>query len=209
MSKDTQSSDNQTKLLRVSKSHGANSAESDRSFQIFRNNSTAIEVIVKAIPKALKRKTRNDETSRSGLSEGPGSMNNVRTAQTGGDLGALVLELKRQLDVTSRRELDAQADLVHLRFENEKLKTLLESKTNIVLKLRKELGNVRHTLKNIIKGICSRCQVADGPFSEPEYVDFERDLGKQQPGGRGRLDATLLSHLNSTFSELSSPLHFK
>ncbi|KAI8425364.1 hypothetical protein MSG28_007123 [Choristoneura fumiferana] len=157
------------------------------SYEVFRNNDTAIELIVKdtslknqkvsnsnLISRGLtiKRLQTDMEKLRDKLNKANADLESSRHG-----FKAVTGELKKQLDLANQRENEIQTKNLGLQLENEKLHALLESKTILVDKLKKELQSMKRVLKFAIKGICSAPQVPENiTFSDLDYEDFENDL---------------------------------
>uniref|UniRef100_A0A2A4K8L9 Uncharacterized protein n=1 Tax=Heliothis virescens TaxID=7102 RepID=A0A2A4K8L9_HELVI len=159
------------------------------SYEVFRNNTTAVEVIVKEVPKAKKKsapseyqdvsiiKRLQDDVDR--LRNELNIANNALTRSRKGFL-AMVREMKKQLDAANQRELDTQTKNLALQLDNEKLKSLLVAKTNLVNKFKKELNSMKRVMRYVIKSICYAPQVSENVTcsTDPEYDDFESELKK-------------------------------
>ncbi|CAK1549542.1 unnamed protein product [Leptosia nina] len=126
--------------------------------EVFRNNTTAVEVIVKQVDMDILKK----ELLKA----------NSNLEETRKSYKLVLCEIKKQLDAANERALKRQTQNVLLQFENEKVKTLLASKSNLVMKLKKELINMRRILKFVIRGIhfIPEFEV------ESDYAEFEKEL---------------------------------
>ncbi|KAF9413450.1 hypothetical protein HW555_008342 [Spodoptera exigua] len=153
------------------------SSDPGTSYEVFRNNTTAVEVIVKEVPKdytMTKRLQEEVDRLRSELN----STKNALVRSRKGFL-AIVKEMKQQLDAANQRELDTQSRNLALNLDNEKMKCLLESKCSLLSKLKKELNSMKRVMKYVIKSICVTPPVVFDNvtgFSDLEYDDFESDL---------------------------------
>lgn len=172
------------------KNEKTNNIDSDpgTSYEVFRNNTTAVEVIVKEVPKGRKKATApaeyQDVTMVKRLQEDldrlKSELNKANTSLARSRKGflAMVREMKKQLDASNQRELETQSKNLSLQLENEKYKCLLNSKSNLLNKLKKELNSMKRVMRFVIKSICYAPQVSDNVTcsSDPEYDDFENDL---------------------------------
>lgn len=160
------------------------------SYEVFRNNTTAVEVIVKEVPRdkkkeatpeyhdaALQRRLQEDiERLRKELNRANNSLDRTRKCYR-----SCLREMQKQVETANQREIDTKAKNMALLLENEKLKTFLISKTNLVNKLKKELASLRRIIKFVVKSILASPQADTGNVtgdSDPEYDDFENDLKK-------------------------------
>ncbi|CAH0594033.1 unnamed protein product [Chrysodeixis includens] len=160
------------------------------SYEVFRNNTTAVEVIVKEVPKSKKHPTApspssdyqqimihklHEEVER--LTMDLNETNNLLIKSRKGFL-AIIREMKKQLDVANQREIDTQTKNMTLQMENEKLKTFLHSKSNMMVKLKKELNTMKKVMRFVIKSICYAPQMSPNVTlsSDPDYDDFENNL---------------------------------
>lgn len=173
------------------------------TFEVFRNNTTAVEVIVKEVPTKLKKTVNQRTTDTSQCLHGKQidkndlkyermldeieqlkaevNVANRRYFTAKRDLKCLVFELKKQLEVLCQREIEEQTKSLALQLENEKLQTILHSQSGIINRLKKEFNNMKHTLKFVAKGICIAPQVPNIVTcgSDIEYEDFEKGLKKE------------------------------
>lgn len=167
------------------------SSDPGTSYEVFRNNTTAVEVIVKEVPKGKKKGVGlaeyQDDTATKRLQEEADrlrtELNSTKNALMKSRKGflAIVKEMKQQLDAANQRELDTQTRNLALQLDNEKLKSLLESKCNLLGKLKKELNSMKRVMKYVIKSICTAPTIVSENVtgvSDPEYDDFENDLKK-------------------------------
>ena len=162
------------------------------SYEVFRNNTTAVEVIVKEVPKTKKRissteyqdittiKRLQNEIDR--LKSDLNIANNTLARSRKGFL-AMVREMKKQLDAANHSEMETQTKNMALQLDNEKLKSMLLSRNNLLNKLKKELTSMKRVMRYVIKSICTNKaspDVSDNVTcsSEPDYDDFENDLRK-------------------------------
>lgn len=159
------------------------------SYEVFRNNTTAVEVIVKEVPKTKKKaepppeyqdvtliKRLQDDIARL-HSELNVSKNALSRSRKG--FLAIVREMRKQLDAANKSEIETQNKNLALVLDNEKLKIMLLSKSNLLNKLKKELISMKRTMRYVIKGMCNAPpQVSENVTcsSEPDYDDFENDL---------------------------------
>ncbi|XP_014365043.2 uncharacterized protein LOC106716119 [Papilio machaon] len=159
----------------------------DVPHEVFRNESTAVEVVVKEINGRNKKKkdtvhVNTDVTIRNRNKEIEGLKKQLHEAKIGTDeviesSRIITLEIKKQLDKAYQRELKEQTRNIALQLENMKLRTLLESKTNLVKKLLKELTNIRRVVKVVAKGLGSSAHSAHVTTkSDPGYRSFDKDL---------------------------------
>ncbi|KAJ8713829.1 hypothetical protein PYW08_007449 [Mythimna loreyi] len=160
------------------------------SYEVFRNNTTAVEVIVKEVPKAKKktapaseyqddtlvRRLQNDIVR---LRTDLNITKNTLTKSRKGFL-EMVREMRKQLDAANQSEMETQSKNLALQLDNEKLKTMLLSKSNLLNKLKKELISMKRVMRYVIKSICNTPPVLENVTcsSEPDYEDFENDLKK-------------------------------
>ncbi|PZC74547.1 uncharacterized protein LOC110379534 [Helicoverpa armigera] len=161
------------------------------SYEVFRNNTTAVEVIVKEVPKARKKSAQSEYQDGSTIKRLQDDVDRLRnelniankalTRSRNGFL-AMVREMKKQLDAANQREMDTQTKNLALLLDNEKLKSLLASKTNLVNKFKKELSSMKRVMRYVIKSICYAPHVSTNVTcsSDPEYDDFENDLKKNE-----------------------------
>lgn len=169
------------------KSEG-NKSEPSTSYEVFRNNTTAVEVVVKEVMNKHKNKLllepngslqtiRRLQEEMESLQYQLANSNSMLSKNRNG-YKLIVLELKKQLDYVNRQELQKQRENLALLLENEKLKMLLESKMNSVSSLKRELSTMKKVLKSVIKSITYAPQVNDNCVlsSDPEFDDFERDM---------------------------------
>ncbi|CAH4031475.1 unnamed protein product [Pieris brassicae] len=149
--------------------------------EVFRNNTTAVEVIVKQVgnknkTNPLVNKNTNDELHNlyADIDILQNEVINVKRhlEETKKCFQIVLYEFKKQLEVANQRDLRRQTKNVLMQLEKEKLKTLLDSKSNLVVKLKKELLGMRRLLKFVIKGI----QYAPEIDSDCDYGEFEREL---------------------------------
>lgn len=182
----------------------------ETAYEVFRNNTTAVEVIVKDVAKSEKRRTHSPkhgakrEETITKLDEDNHQLKNevyrtqARLEITRRGFHAIVTELKKQLDAATKRDADMQKEMLTLRLENEKLKTMYETKSNLTNKLRKELLNVRRVLKFVMKNIFNIPQVDSFATSDPDYEDFEADLKKEYQSMRAHLAHDVLEASGAT-----------
>ncbi|KAJ8724131.1 hypothetical protein PYW07_008111 [Mythimna separata] len=161
------------------------------SYEVFRNNTTAVEVIVKEVPKARKktalpseyqddtliRRLQNDIVRlRTDLNIAKNTLAKSRKGFL-----EMVREMRKQLDAANQSEMETQTKNLALQLDNEKLKTMLLSKSNLLNKLKKELVSMKRVMRYVIKSICNTPpQVLENVTcsSEPDYDEFENNLKK-------------------------------
>ncbi|XP_049877763.1 uncharacterized protein LOC126374988 [Pectinophora gossypiella] len=161
------------------------------AFEVFRNNTTAVEVIVKEVPyrhrKVINRPKMDCKDYKvKRLEEEVESLKielnkaNIKLINTRKGFHSLVNELKKQLDIVSQRELEEQTMKLNLQMENERVKTLLDSKSRLLIRLKKEITGLKHMLKFVVKGIKYTPQLPENfTFtSDPDYDEFEKGLKK-------------------------------
>ncbi|XP_075983027.1 uncharacterized protein LOC142981196 [Anticarsia gemmatalis] len=164
-------------------------SEPSTSYEVFRNNTTAVEVIVKEVPRNKKNARTQDtieslETRLGGdvdrlkkeLNKANGTLERSRK-----EFQMCIREMKKQIDLTNQREMDTRNKNLALLLENEKLKTVLNAKTNLVNKLRTELSNLKRIIKFVVKSILREPKLealSANCSSDPEYDDFENSLKK-------------------------------
>lgn len=174
------------------------------TFEVFRNNTTAVEVIVKETPAKSKKTVnpRTAETTQQRLYDNNTEKNdfkyermldeieqlksevyvaNKRYFTAKRDLKCLVFELKKQLDMLCQREIEEQTTSLALQLQNEKLQTMMDSQSVIINRLKKELVHMKRALKFVVKGICMAPQGSNNLTytSDIEYDDFEKGLKKK------------------------------
>lgn len=93
----------------------------------------------------------------------------------------VIIELKKQIINSNAREAAAQMEALSLALENEKLKTTLEYKNNLILKMKKELENVKKVIKVVGKTICKAFRVSENltMTSDCSYEEFEKYLRQE------------------------------
>lgn len=188
--------------MRSADSKSEKFVEPGTTFEVFRNNTTAVEVIVKEVPTKSK-KTPNQRTAEATqcLYEKKTEKNdskyekmldeieklksevyiaNRRYFTAKRDLKCLVFELKKQLDLLCQREIEEQTKSLSLQMENEKLQAVMDSQSVLINRLKKELINMKRSLKFVVKGICIAPHVSNNVTygSDIEYDDFEKGLKK-------------------------------
>lgn len=184
-----------------------NPAEQAKSYEVFRNNTTAVEVVVKDVAKS-KKKTLNFHDMKmiriqkdidNLHSELDNANKHLRLTRKG--FYAVVGELREQIEAITSREADTQAENVVLKLDNEKMRILLESKTKLLCRLKKELSGLKRVLKTVVKSICNAPEIP-GSYelcSDTEYEDFESDLRSITPL-KNLKAANKIDPYNSTFS---------
>ncbi|KAL0869367.1 hypothetical protein ABMA27_007613 [Loxostege sticticalis] len=161
------------------------------SYEVFRNNTTAVEVIVKEVlnKKSSKKIIFDNDASLQTIRRLHEEVENLqcelarRNAQlvrTKRGFRTVILEMKKQLDAVNRQEFERQKDNLALLLENEKLKSMLESKTILVTKFKREFNTMKKVLKVVIKNISIIPHVNETLIisSDPEFDEFEKDLKK-------------------------------
>lgn len=153
--------------------------------EVFRNDTTSVEVIVKQVKNKnnIESSKHNVETIIDDrLWEDVENLKrevyiaNTNLENTKKCFRLVMFEIRKQLEVANQRELKRQTKCLVQQLENEKLKILLESKTHLVRKLKKELANVKRTIKLVSKGIRSIPVSDRSAQSDLEYTEFESDL---------------------------------
>ena len=100
----------------------------------------------------------------------------INLKETKNGFKLIMLEMERQLEVASQREAKAHTKYLLLQIEKEKLMTLLESKSNLILKLKKELMNARRIIRfkklNVNKKLRCFFHLPEN-FADLEYTEFE------------------------------------
>ncbi|XP_045776783.1 uncharacterized protein LOC123875145 [Maniola jurtina] len=155
--------------------------------KVFRNDTTSVEVIVKQVKNKKKmepskhkvaleeindRLCEDIENLKRELNKANKNLENTKKC-----FRLVMFEMAKQLEAANQRELRRQTKYLVQQLEKEKLKTILESKTNLVRKLRKELLNVKRITKVVIKGIqCVPLPETAVQHSDLEYTEFENDL---------------------------------
>ncbi|XP_013193672.1 uncharacterized protein LOC106137400 [Amyelois transitella] len=173
-----------------SKSDTKSKGEPRNSYEVFRNHTTAVEVIVKEVPYKSKKSIDDINLSKQnlkirGLEETNAMLledlhkSNANLVRTTSRLKMVFAEMKKQVETAYSHEAEAQERYLNLQLENEKLKALLESKTNFVAKLKKEMCNLKKVIKFVVKSISAVPAVSQVSFtSDTEYDIFEKDLSK-------------------------------
>lgn len=161
--------------------------DSGTSYEVFRNNTTAVEVVVKDVFKGKKRGTSTNqrdmklyrleadvERLKSELEYA-----NKSLAKTRKGFEAIVRAMKKQIDTVNMRESDTQKKALSLKLENEKLRIVLDSKTKLLSRIKKEMTTMKRFLKFVIKSICSTPEIPENTIdSDQEYEDFKTDMNK-------------------------------
>ncbi|XP_026748622.2 uncharacterized protein LOC113509485 [Galleria mellonella] len=180
-----------------SKEHKKNNVETKpgTSYEVFRNNTTAVEVIVKEIGDKGNRKALTDNSSQNTFTDHPNiarlkeinkklvtelNKSNSLLAESRKDFRTFINVMSKQLAEANDREIEIQSRYLNAQLENEKFKTLLEYKTNLVKKFKRELISLRRIIKFVVKGIsCFPNTVENFSLSSyHEYDEFERVLKK-------------------------------
>lgn len=154
--------------------------------EVFRNDTTAVEVIVKQVKNKTKKLNGiNDKTNIDQLYECIELLTTeVNKAKMNLDemknsFKIVMFEMERQLDAANQRELKTHTKNLFLQLEKEKLKTILDSKSNLITKLKKELFSMRRIIKLVSKGIrFVSFSSESASLSDSEYTEFENDLSK-------------------------------
>lgn len=185
--------------VRSQSSHRTRSNDPETAYEVFRNNTTAVEVIVKDVAKGERRRCHGPHAPKCGETltkldednqhlKNEVTKNQARLVITRRAFTAIVSELKKQLDAANKRDAETQKELLALRLENEKLKAMHETKCNLIVKLRRELLNVRRVLKFVMKNIFNIPQTSESfATSDPDYEDFEAELKKEYNKTRAAL----------------------
>lgn len=189
--------------------------EPGTSYEVFRNNTTAVEVIVKEVPQRRMRDPIHHEIIIRRLHEEIMNLKqesdkaNSRLISTRQGFKRLVYEMKKQIETANQKELEKYTKNLALELENEKLKTLLESKCNLIAKLKKEFVSMKRVLKFVLKGVSCAPQLTEYYTfnSDPEYDDFEKGLKRETrvkftnmfegAGAGATFDSTMSKDLNS------------
>ncbi|CAH2266069.1 jg9121 [Pararge aegeria aegeria] len=161
--------------------------------EVFRNDTTAVEVVVKQIKNKKKIENPNHNVEalveindrlcedmaklKRELNKANRNLEDMKKC-----FRLVTFEIVKQLDAANQRELKQQTQYLLQQLEKEKLKTVLESKTNLVRKLRKELINVKRFFKKVIKGIRHVVPLSETFVqSDLEYTEFESDMKMKLP----------------------------
>lgn len=147
---------------------------SGNCFEVFRNNNTAVEVVIKQI---RKRKSADRITSDIENYSTPSHLSLDKLVMED-KCHNIVIELQKHLHEAHKRQADLEMQNLMLTLEKEKLKIYLESKTNIILKMKKELENIKKLIKVILKNLWKGFQVAEHASlnTNSEYEAFVQDL---------------------------------
>ncbi|XP_032521421.2 uncharacterized protein LOC116773134 [Danaus plexippus] len=158
----------------------------NQAHEVFRNNITAVEVIVKQIKnKNAKQYTSSEEKNIDGLHE---EIEKLKTELSSAKrslevtkkcFSSVMFELGKQLETANQRELKRQTKNIVLQLEEEKMKTLLECKTNLVCKMSKEMLYMKRIAKLLGKSVGCIASASDHIHSRSEYEEFENDLLKR------------------------------
>lgn len=162
-------------------------SDSVTSYEVFRNNTTAVEVVVKDVFKGKKRTMPTDQNDNK-ISRLQADVDRLRNelekanksiAKSRNGFQAIVRAMRKQIDAVNVRESDTQAKNLYLKLENEKLRISLDSKTKLICRMKKELTTIKRVLKFVIKSICNAPEIPENTIdSDPEYENFETDLKK-------------------------------
>ncbi|XP_059058307.1 uncharacterized protein LOC131851775 [Achroia grisella] len=162
------------------------------SYEVFRNNTTAVEVLVKEVADRINKKqttnkssvnTPTDHTNITTLREINEKLarelikSNSTLAESRDDFKTIISLMKKQLDEANGREIEIRSRYLNAQLENEKFKTLLEYKTNLVKKFKRELISLKRIIKFVVKGI-SYTNIAENftLSSDHEYDEFKMVL---------------------------------
>lgn len=158
------------------------------SYEVFRNNTTAVEVIIKDVFNKNKKRVHADvsDLKLNRLQNEVDALkneldnSNKLLAKTRRGFQTIVREMRKQIDTANLRESDTLARNLSLKLENEKLRLLLDSKTKLTAKLKKEFLSLKRVLKFVMKSVSNTPEVPENVslVSDPEYDDFEMDLKK-------------------------------
>lgn len=150
--------------------------------EVFRNDTTAVEIIVKQVKnKNIQVKNSIGENSVTKLSRDIEHLKNeLNQANKNLDeakkcFKLVLFEMGKQLQAANQRELKRQTQNLVLQLEKDKLSSILESKTNLLTKLRKELLGIRRIIKMVNKGIRS-VPLTNGEETNSEYAAFVNNL---------------------------------
>lgn len=186
-------------------------SDQNTAYEVFRNNTTAVEVIVKEVPHNKKKTStplhhdtagRHTSVDFDTLKQELLKANNI-LEKSRNSFQICMREMKKQLDSANQREIDMQTKYLNLKLENEKLKTFLASKTNLVKKLSKELNFLKRIIKSVIKNMINipKADINNVSYaSDPDYEDFERNL---------KVDLKLAKFDQSVTFDSSSPKEAK
>lgn len=166
-----------------------NNVSPGTSYEVFRNNTTAVEVIVKEVQAKNRKRAEvivgTDETLKIKILEEANESltselkkSNSMLLKTRHGYKILISELKKQLDVAFARDAEMQVKYLNLQLENEKLRSVLESKNKLVVKFKKEFDNLKRVVKLVIKGINfvpARANILNFDF-DTDYGNFEKYL---------------------------------
>ncbi|XP_028176861.1 uncharacterized protein LOC114364761 [Ostrinia furnacalis] len=162
-------------------------SEPGTSYEVFRNNTTAVEVIVKEVLNKNNKKKTGSNSSLHTIRRLQEDIENLKRelARTNSVLmrtkkgfRIIIIEMKKQLDTVNRQELERHKENLALQLENEKLKTLLESKTNMVTKFKREFSTMKRVIKLVMKHISIAPKLNENLIlsSDPEFDEFANDL---------------------------------
>lgn len=176
------------KRKEVNKSENPES-DSGTSYEVFRNNTTAVEVVVKDVFKGNKRPMSTDQKdSNIKLNKLQADVDRLKSelehsnqslAKTRKGFQTIIRTMKKQIDIANQRESDTQTKNLSLKLDNEKLRLILDSKTKLVCRMKKEMTTVKRVLKFVIKSVCNAPEIPQNTIdSDPEYETFETDLRK-------------------------------
>lgn len=158
------------------------------SYEVFRNNTTAVEVIVKEVHNKDKKQESNISTPEDDkvknfkveIEKYKIDLHNANKSFEKAKNGfkIIIKEMKRIIDEANQREFDTNAKVIALEMENEKLKALLECKSNLLNKFKKELNGTRKSIKYFLKCILLPPKGFYNVTNDSDigYNDFQSDL---------------------------------
>lgn len=159
-------------------------SDSSTSYEVFRNNTTAVEVVVKDVFKGKKSNDQNNAQLNKLQTELARMKNELQNANkllvnTKKSFRDIVQIMRKQMDVVNDKEIEAQEQNLKLKLENEKLKISINSKTKLLCRMKKELTTMKRILKFAIKNVCNAPQIIENTVdSDPDYDEFQTDLRK-------------------------------
>ncbi|KOB77477.1 Uncharacterized protein OBRU01_02735 [Operophtera brumata] len=163
--------------------------DSATSYEVFRNNTTAVEVVVKDVFKGKKRATPSDQKDKTlyrleaDIERLTSQLENanITLAKTRQGFQTIIRAMKKQIVTVNVRESDKQAENLSLKLENEKLRIILDSKTKLLSRMKKEITTMKRVLKFVIKSVCSTPEIpvpVNTIDSDQEYENFKTDMKK-------------------------------
>lgn len=162
-------------------------SDSGTSYEVFRNNTTAVEVVVKDVFKGKKRPMSTDQKDiklnklQADVDRLKSELDNANKSlvRTKKGFQTIVHAIRKQIDTANVRESDTQTKNLYLKLENEKLRIMLDSKTKLICRTKKEMSTMKRVLKFIIKSVCNAPEIPQTTVdSDAEYENFETDLKK-------------------------------